>query len=178
MKTKQFSRNALGLVCLIICSKISIPIGAIPFTLQTLAVLLLGMLYTPKNICLIFMTYLVGGLCGLPFFASGGGISYILQPSFGFLLAFPIAAIFLSYTKDTITYFGAMLLSLGVIYVIGIAYMGMIFHYVLDISKTINELLFIGVLPFIWNDVISGLIVGMITNRKSIMHQMKHLQAK
>lgn len=36
---------------------------------------------------------------GLPVFANGGGLSYILQPSFGFLLSFPITVCFLALLK-------------------------------------------------------------------------------
>lgn len=178
MKTKQLTVCAFGLACLIICSKISLPIGPVPVTLQTMAVVLLGFTCSNSSLRMIFGTYLLGGLCGLPFFAGGGGLSYILQPSFGFLCAFPLAALTISYTKNQLTYTVSMLLALFIIYIIGTLYMGMIFQVVLGMEKGFYELISIGVLPFVFNDVISGLLAVVITKRNSIVIQLTKLQTK
>ena len=37
--------------------------------------------------------YLLLGLCGLPVFTKGAGLSYLLQPTFGYLLGFVAAAL-------------------------------------------------------------------------------------
>ena len=36
------------------------------------------------------LLYMAGGLIGIPWFAAGGGISYILIPTFGFIISFII----------------------------------------------------------------------------------------
>ena len=65
-----------------------IPIPPVPITLQAQVVLLGGMLLGPVNGALAVGLYLLLGLIGLPIFAGGGGLGYVLQPTFGYLLGF------------------------------------------------------------------------------------------
>lgn len=62
------------------------------FTLQFLFVLLAGMILGPARGALAVGAYLVIGLVGFPVFAAGGGIGYVLRPTFGYLLGFLVAA--------------------------------------------------------------------------------------
>jgi len=64
----------------------------VPFTLQTFFVLLAGIVVGPYWGFISQMIYLLVGLIGFPVFATGGGIMYVLQPTFGYILGFPIAA--------------------------------------------------------------------------------------
>lgn len=41
--------------------------------------------------------YLITGLLGVPIFSMGGGPGYIFQPTFGYLLSFPIASYVIGY---------------------------------------------------------------------------------
>ncbi len=75
---------------------IKIPFPFAPLTLQTLFTLLAGSILSPRNAALSQAAYLLLGLAGLPVFAQGGGIGYIFQPTFGFLLSLPFAAFFIS----------------------------------------------------------------------------------
>lgn len=175
MKTKELSQCALLFSFLVICSKISLPIGIIPISFQTMAVILLGLTLTSTQILFVFTAYLISGLCGLPVFANGGGLAYILQPSFGFLLSFPIAAYVLSCLRQRIPFYGismflSSLAALGIIYFIGVLYMGFIFHFVMALEKSIWDLLTLGVLPFILNDVVSIGIACVIAMRLPSLH--------
>ncbi|MCB5624660.1 biotin transporter BioY, partial [Bifidobacterium animalis] len=58
------------------------------FTLQFFFVLLAGILLGPKLGALAVLLYVVIGLLGLPIFAAGGGLAYIVRPSFGYLIGF------------------------------------------------------------------------------------------
>ena len=72
-----------------------IPVGAIgvPLTLQTLGVLLAGLVLGPWRGFLAVLLYLAVGLAGLPVFAGAtGGLAVFAKPSIGFLLSFPLAA--------------------------------------------------------------------------------------
>ena len=73
-------------------SFIRIPVPPVPFTLQTLFVYLAGYLLGAKQGALSQYLFLLIGLIGLPVFGSGGGPGYVLQPTFGYLLGFPLAA--------------------------------------------------------------------------------------
>ena len=74
--------------------KIMIPIGpfAVTFSLQFLFSLMAGLLMGPKKGGIALAVYLILGLIGLPVFAHGGGLGYILRPTFGFLIGFLGAA--------------------------------------------------------------------------------------
>ncbi|HEX9654918.1 MAG TPA: biotin transporter BioY [bacterium] len=69
-----------------------IPLPYVPITLQTFFVMLSGSLLGSKFGALSQIIYLAVGLCGAPVFAYGGGPAYVLQPTFGYLLSYPIAA--------------------------------------------------------------------------------------
>lgn len=69
---------------------IKIPVPLVPFTLQFLFTNLAGLLLGPKLGALSVAVYIGVGLLGIPIFTAGGGISYIFQPTFGYLLGFCI----------------------------------------------------------------------------------------
>lgn len=71
-----------------------IPIGPVPITLQTLAVILAGLVLGPWRGFAATALYLAVGFAGLPVFAGGtGGLGVLGKPSIGYLLSFPIAAL-------------------------------------------------------------------------------------
>jgi biotin transport system substrate-specific component len=79
-----------------ICAHIAMPLGftPIPVTMQTFAVLLLGLLFSPGAAFACLALYLVEGALGLPVFSphGPGGIAQLLGPSGGYLLSYPFAA--------------------------------------------------------------------------------------
>lgn len=77
-----------------VSARIAVPLPgtAIPFTLQPVAVLLAGALLGSRLGASSQVLYLALGIAGLPVFAAGGGAAYLLGPTGGYLLAFPVAA--------------------------------------------------------------------------------------
>lgn len=74
---------------LIICSKITIPLGPIPLTGQTIAVGLIASLLTPMAGTLAILLYLLLGFIGLPVFAgSSTSLAVLLGPTGGYLWGF------------------------------------------------------------------------------------------
>ena len=72
---------------------IKIPIPHLDyFTLQFLFVLLAGMLLGSKLSGTSVAVYVITGLMGFPIFAAGAGITYVLRPSFGYLIGFILCA--------------------------------------------------------------------------------------
>lgn len=71
-----------------------LPFTPVPFTLQPLAVLLVGLLLGPLDGCLAMVAYLAEGAVGLPVFSPTGlgGLAQLLGPTGGFLLAYPAVA--------------------------------------------------------------------------------------
>ena len=72
---------------------LSVPLGPVPFTLQTFFVLLAGFLLGAKWGFVSITLYLLLGVAGLPVFAGGSaGAGVILGPTGGYLLSFPFGA--------------------------------------------------------------------------------------
>jgi len=89
---RELVLSSLFVALIAIGAIIRIPLGSTVYTLQFLATLLAGALLGGRLGALAVLTYTVMGLVGLPVFASGGGPSYILQPTFGYLVAFMLQA--------------------------------------------------------------------------------------
>jgi len=73
-----------------------IPVGplGVPITLQTLGVMLAGIVLGPARGTAAVLLYLVAGLIGLPVFSGfSGGFGVLAGPTAGYLLAFPLAAL-------------------------------------------------------------------------------------
>ncbi|RFP39282.1 hypothetical protein DDJ69_32005, partial [Klebsiella oxytoca] len=80
MKAKDITLVGLLVAILIVCSQIAIPIGPVPITLQTFAVMLIGMIVKPKHAFYTTLLYLIIGVFGLPVFAGGlGGLQAVLS---------------------------------------------------------------------------------------------------
>jgi biotin transport system substrate-specific component len=76
-----------------LAAQIVIPIGPIPITGQTFAVLLTGALLGSRLGAITMIVYLVEAASGLPFFSGGtGGLLHLMGPTGGYLIAFPAAA--------------------------------------------------------------------------------------
>ncbi len=74
-------------------AQVVIPIGPIPITGQTFAVLLTGALLGSRLGALAIIAYLIEGASGLPFFVGGHfGFAHLIGPTGGYLISFPAAA--------------------------------------------------------------------------------------
>lgn len=115
------------------------PPEIIPFSLLPLLSLLAGAVIGPGLGALSIIVYILVGLIGLPVFASApyGGFTYALQPSFGFLLSFVIAAYiagFIIHRRENPgwkTFFIASITGIISIYLFGLPWMYMIFNFYL-----------------------------------------------
>ncbi len=111
-------------------------------TLQTLAVLLAGMLLGSRAGALAQIAYVLLGLVGVPIFAGGGGFGYLLKPTFGYLIGFCLAAWLTGKLLDQrprqerkfIHYYLAGLAGLAALYSLGIVYRWFITNYIMEVS--------------------------------------------
>lgn len=70
-----------------------IPLGPVPITLQTLGVMLTGIVLGARGGALALGLYLLVGAVGAPVFAGGsGGLHVFAGPTVGFLIGFVLAA--------------------------------------------------------------------------------------
>lgn len=107
---------------------IRIPIPVVPFTLQFLFTMLAGLLLGGKLGATSVCIYIVMGLLGLPVFAEGGGIGYILKPSFGYIIGFAVASYVTGVIANKVSnpsykrLFAANFIGLGIVYLFGMVY--------------------------------------------------------
>ncbi len=71
---------------------ITIPIPVVPLSFQTVISVLAGILLGWKKGAISMTVYCAAGLIGIPVFTQGGGIFYVLKPSFGYILGFILGA--------------------------------------------------------------------------------------
>ena len=108
---------------------IQVPVpGMDYFTLQFFFVLMAGLMLGSKLGGLSVLVYVLIGLAGVPVFAAGGGITYVVRPSFGYLIGF-IAAAFLTglvaeknQARTFVQYLMACMSGFVVCYAIGLVY--------------------------------------------------------
>lgn len=100
----QLLRNALlvlaGTVLIALSARIQVPMWPVPMTMQSLVVLLIGMSFGARLAGVTLLTYLAQGALGLPVFASGGGIAYLMGPTAGYLYGFAAAAVVTGWLAD------------------------------------------------------------------------------
>src|SRR5579862_293400 len=86
----------LGSLLVAICAHVSIPLlfTPVPVTLQTFAVILLGLMKSPATAFATLALYLVEGAAGLPVFSphGPGGVLQLFGPTGGYLLSYPFVA--------------------------------------------------------------------------------------
>ena len=138
------------------------------FTLQVLFVFLAGALLGPGYGALSQTVYIALGLIGIPVFISGGGPSYVLQPTFGFLLSYiPAAAVVgaLCRRREQPGFWSvalACLAGLGVIYAIGLPYMALILNVYMGRGMTLWEILWSGMILFLPYDAVKIVLTAFL----------------
>ena len=164
MEIKDMIKVALFTSLTMIGGMLSINIGPVPITMQTVFVLLSGLVLGPKLGSYSQMIYILLGLVGLPVFAGGmSGPASFLSPSFGFVIGFILAANTvgwisqsLEYNRKNITL--ALIIGNGVIFLIGIPYMYFILNIYMGNSLNIIEILNVGLIPFIPGEILKILL--------------------
>jgi|GEM_PF-30314 len=81
-----------GSLLLTLSAKVQVPFWPVPMTMQTFAVLSIGAAYGSTLGAATVLAYLAQGAVGLPVFAKGGGLAYMMGPTGGYLLGFLVAA--------------------------------------------------------------------------------------
>ena len=128
---------------------ISIPIGPVPITLQTMFLTLAGLVLGPRGGALAALLFMAAGLLGLPVFSGGkAGLAVFLGPTGGFLITFPVTAWIsgLAGGGRLVPLPGAILictLASAVTFVVG----GLRLMQLMDIP--LSEAMWLGVIPFL-----------------------------
>ena len=155
----------IGSIILAVSSKIKIPFYPVPMTMQTLVVLMIGIVFGWKLGLATVSLYLFEGIIGLPVFSGtpekGLGLVYFTGPTMGYLLGF-LVAVYISgkfnYDSNIIKNFLKLLLATSFIYIFGMAWLGNLIGW----NKPIFQL---GAQPFLLAELFKILIVTCAINQ-------------
>ena len=150
---------------------IRIPLPMITITLQFLFTAMAGCLLGKKYGALSQALYVALGLLGLPVFAGGGGISYVLQPSFGFVLGLIPTAFLIGALCERKKFFWGALLACAagmlLLYAFGFCYFAAISRFVLGKEFTLWGLFCAVLLPCLPGDFLKILCAAALSQRLS-----------
>ena len=155
----------LGSLLLTISAKVKIPFYPVPMTMQTFVVLFMGIAFGWKIGVATISLYLFEGIIGLPVFAGtpekGLGLSYIIGPTFGYLVGFQIAVFlagYLNFETNFLKIFIKLILCVSTIYIIGMFWLGTLIGW----DKPIFEF---GAKPFLLAELFKLLILTLIAKK-------------
>jgi len=158
---------------------IKIPLPYVPITLQTFFVILSGSILGAKFGALSQLIYLAVGLLGAPIFSHGGGPGYVFQPTFGYLLGYPLAAFTVGYllwgwnlpgTTKSPTFLKVCLVSaiaVLVIFIPGVTVLYLNLKYVVAKPIVFSKAVWVGFAVFIPGDIIKVMVSSLLTFRLS-----------
>jgi biotin transport system substrate-specific component len=134
-----------------------VPFYPVPMTLQTLVVLMLGVVLGWRLGSLTVLFYLAQGASGLPVFAGtpekGLGLAYLVGPTGGYLMGFVLAALLTGwlaergFDRSRVGMTAAMVGGNALIYAVGLLWLG---HFV----GYNAQLIALGLTPFLFGDLV------------------------
>lgn len=154
---------------------IMLPIGpfSVTFSLQLLFALMAGIMLGAKVGFFSVACYLVLGLLGVPIFAHGGGLGYVMKPTFGFLIGFAMAALLCGFLYEKLPGKGFMTMLFAtfcgemVYYVCGLIYYYIMFDYILGNTEGIGikNLFLVWFLPTVLPDFLLCVLASVLAVR-------------
>ncbi len=175
LSVRDMTLIALFAVLTFIGGLIKVPVFAVPFTLQTLVSLLAGLLLGARLGLLSQILYILMGLIGLPVFAYGGGIAYVLNPTFGFLIGMVVASGLIGWLSDRfdpdrsrMKVWQALIFSLSgtaVVYLVGVPYLYMIQTVYAGSGMTFVRAIEVAMLPFLIGDTLKSVFAAVLAPR-------------
>ena len=170
LSARKLALTALFAALTALGAWLRIPTPWSAFSMQVLFVFLAGVFLGPGYGALSQAVYVLLGLAGLPVFIGGSGPSYVLQPTFGFLLGFiPAAAAVGALCRSAAETPSrgrialACLAGLAVTYAVGLPYMALIRSVYLRQSLSAAELLVGGMLLFLPGDAVKLALTVFLT---------------
>lgn len=163
--TKNIVIAALFTSLIVIGSYTTIDVQPVPFTMQVPVVLLTALLLGPWWGFVSVVVYVALGLMGVPVFSSKGaaGITYVLRPSFGYIIGFIFASIAIGIISkprknNKIAPYWRMIIAnfvgIFIIYAIGMLYMYLIMDLYMKVTVTAKTIFVSGLLLFLPKELV------------------------
>ncbi len=151
---------------------VSLPLGQVPITMQSLFVLLSGLILGPRLAFMSQVVYMLLGLIGLPIFSGfTGGPQALLRPSFGFVIGFIVASFivgkigYINKKKKKKKIWLASFIGSFLIYIFGLPYMYIIVNNVMHLGLSPMQVFKMGCLLFLPGDLLKLGLASVIAIR-------------
>ena len=151
-----------GSALIALCAQVSVPFYPVPVTMQTFAVILIGLTYGWRLGGITVALYLIEGSIGLPVFAGGkGGMIVMMGPTAGYLYGFFLAAVVCGwftergFDRSYLKLIVPLLAGNVLLYTSGLIWLGNFIGW----DKPVLEL---GLYPFILGDVMKIALVAVL----------------
>ena len=167
MNTRKLTRTALFAALTAAGAFLRIPLGYSSVTPQFLGTALAGCLLGPACGAASQAVYVALGLLGLPIFTQGGGLSYLMQPTCGFLIglipsAWVIGLLTARHQPHPLQTTLACLAGLAVLYAVGLPYMVVILNQYMGKDMDLSAILWAGMLPFLPGDMLKIAVTALL----------------
>ena len=169
-RIKEIVLVAVFVALISVSAMITVPFGAVPFTLQTFAITLVLYMAKPKTALATLALYLALGAIGAPIFsAMKGGIGSLLGPTGGFLWGyllgiFPVCAL-LQKTKSAPAQIALGCMLTLIAYIFGCA------QYMFVAGVNLQVALLTTVAPFVIIDIVKIIVAWGISRKVSFAQQ-------
>ena len=162
---KDLAYIGLSVALLAVCAWISVPVGSVPFTLQTFAVAAVGGLLGWKRGTLAVLAYLLLGLAGVP---------ALMGPTGGYILGFVLSVAVTGFAKllpvknragRTAVFYAFMILGNLLCYLFGTVWFLIVYNGGTATPVSVGGALLICVVPYILPDLIKLAIAAFLSVR-------------
>ena len=165
LRIKQAVMVVLGIMALAILAKVKIPMWPVPITMGTFAVLTIGATYGPRLGLTTILGYMIIGALGFDVFAGSSaeayGLTYMMGGTGGYLVGYVLATLALGWAaragwdRSVLMMAFAMLLGNVLIYVPGVAWLGVLYGF--D-----QPILAWGLTPFLIGDALKLVLAALL----------------
>ncbi|HUX80488.1 MAG TPA: biotin transporter BioY [Alphaproteobacteria bacterium] len=158
-----------GVLLLFAASQVEIPLKPVPITLQSVAVMLIGLTYSPRRALESILIWFGLAAAGLPVLSGfGGGIAHFTGPTLGYLIGFLIAPYLMATLKEKYSLntwvSDALLCLMGtlILYFTGVTWL----TYLIGFSNAVMH----GLVPFILPGIVKA---GLLCTALQILRHYK-----
>ncbi|MFZ5969381.1 MAG: biotin transporter BioY [Bacillota bacterium] len=171
MKTRDMVLVALFAALTAIGAFIQIPTPIVPFTLQFLFCAFAGVFLGARLGLYSQLLYVGIGLMGVPVFTKGGGPSYVLQPTFGYLIGFILCAYIIGKATENLkevkfmNVFAPVVAGLLAVYAVGVPYLYFILNNYMGKPFPFMQAVKVGFLVYIVQDLVLSALIAVVATK-------------
>lgn len=173
-RTARLAIIAMFVALISVGAFIKFPIGIVPVSMQMAVCIFCALTLGPWESLAAVAIYIALGLLGVPIFTMGGGFSYVLQPTFGYLLgyifALPVGGMIARGVRaDAPIKFWRLLLgafvAMAIVYTFGVTYMYLMLNYYVGSAIDVGKAWLTGCAVFLPTDT-AWCVIGALVARR------------